>query len=229
MRTHSPATRGHARTRGRTALLLLSFASGAADVLAVVALGGAFAGIMTGNLVLLGAAAAGERSQGVWAPALALGGYLLGTVLAVPLAGRAGGERIWPRGALACLAAESLVLAGVAAAWTIADRPDPGGVAAGLLLVPLAAAMGAQATAVLSLGREGAPTTFFTSTLTTLVAGFAARQPGGVDGWAVARLVCLFAGACGAVLVRRVAPDVALFLPPLLVVAAVVAAAGRRK
>ncbi|MFC7472254.1 DUF1275 family protein [Actinomadura keratinilytica] len=74
--------------------------------------------------------------------------------------------------------------------------------------------MGAQATTVLSLGREGAPTTFFTSTLTSLVAGFAARQPGGVDGWAVARLACLFAGACGAVLVRRVLPDVALFLPP---------------
>ncbi|MBT2889879.1 DUF1275 family protein, partial [Streptomyces sp. McG2] len=58
-----PAT-GRARRYGRSALLLLSFASGAADALAVVALGGAFAGIMTGNLVLLGAAAAGERSQG---------------------------------------------------------------------------------------------------------------------------------------------------------------------
>ncbi|PBO20980.1 DUF1275 family protein, partial [Streptomyces albidoflavus] len=64
MRDREPAT-GSARRYGRSALLLLSFASGVADVLAVVALGGAFAGIMTGNLVLLGAAAAGERSQGV--------------------------------------------------------------------------------------------------------------------------------------------------------------------
>ncbi|MFD0193390.1 DUF1275 family protein [Streptomyces albidoflavus] len=99
-----------------------------------------------------------------------------------------------------------------------------------MLLVPLSAAMGAQATTVLSLGREGAPTTFFTSTLTSLVAGFAARQPGGVDGWAVARLACLFAGACGAVLVRRAVADVALFLPAVLVAAAVVVvAAGRRE
>ncbi|MEV5307629.1 MULTISPECIES: YoaK family protein [Streptomyces] len=215
-----------ARRRGRSALLLLGFASGAADVLAVVALGGAFAGIMTGNLVLLGAAAAGERSQGVWAPALALAGYLVGTVLAVPLAGRKGGRRVWPRGALLCLGVEAVVLAAVATVWTVADRPDPGGTAAGLLLVPLSAAMGAQATAVLSLGRKGAPTTFFTSTLTTMVAGFAARQPGGVDGWALARLACLFAGACGAVLVRGVAPEVALFLPAVLVAAAVVVAAG---
>ncbi|CAI4175351.1 DUF1275 family protein [Streptomyces albidoflavus] len=59
MRDREPAT-GRARRYGRSALLLLSFASGAADVLAVVALGGAFAGIMTGNLVLLGAAAAGR-------------------------------------------------------------------------------------------------------------------------------------------------------------------------
>lgn len=221
---------GHTRRRGHTALLLLSFASGAADVLAVVALGGAFAGIMTGNVVLLGAAAAHERSHGVWAPALALAGYVLGTVLAVPLTGHTGGRHVWPRGALACLAAEAVVLTTVAAAWTAGDRPDPGGVAAGLLLVPLSAAMGAQATAVLSLGREGAPTTFFTSTLTSLVAGFAARRPGRVDGWAAARLGCLFAGACGAVLVRRVAPDMALFLPPLLVVAAVtVVATGRRQ
>ncbi|WP_241778324.1 YoaK family protein [Streptomyces sp. CNQ431] len=228
MHDREPAT-GRARRCGRSALLLLSFASGAADVLAVVVLGGAFAGIMTGNLVLLGAAAAGERSQGVWAPALALGGYLLGTVLAVPLTGRGGGRRAWPRGALWCLGAETVVLASVAVAWTVADRPDPGGVAAGALLVPLSAAMGAQATTVLSLGREGAPTTFFTSTLTSLVAGFAARQPG-VDGWAVARLACLFAGACGAVLVRRAVPDVALFLPAVLVAAAVaVVAAGRRQ
>ncbi|MGW4900307.1 YoaK family protein [Streptomyces albidoflavus] len=229
VRDREPAT-GRARRYGRSALLLLSFASGAADVLAVVALGGAFAGIMTGNLVLLGAAAAGERSQGMWAPALALGGYLLGTVLAVPLTGRGGGRRVWPRGALWCLGAEAVVLASVAVVWTVADRPDPGGVAAGVLLVPLSAAMGAQATTVLSLGREGAPTTFFTSTLTSLVAGFAARQPGGVDGWAVARLACLFAGACGAVLVRLAVPDVALFLPAVLVAAAVVVvAAGRRE
>ncbi|PAX86958.1 hypothetical protein CLM82_27915 [Streptomyces albidoflavus] len=40
MRDREPAT-GSARRYGRSALLLLSFASGVADVLAVVALGGA--------------------------------------------------------------------------------------------------------------------------------------------------------------------------------------------
>ncbi|WP_234010832.1 DUF1275 family protein, partial [Streptomyces sp. SPB78] len=57
----------------------------AVDALAVVALGGAFAGVMTGNLVFLGAALGSTGlPEGVAAPAAAVGGYVCGTACAAP-------------------------------------------------------------------------------------------------------------------------------------------------
>ncbi|SCD33643.1 DUF1275 family protein [Streptomyces sp. DfronAA-171] len=142
-------------------LLALSLASGAVDALAVVALGGAFAGVMTGNLVFLGAALGSPGlPEGVAAPAAAVGGYVCGTACAAPaLRARWGGP-------LRVLGAETVVLAVVAVVWA-AGRPT--GSEPYALLAALAAAMGGQASAVLALGPAGAPTTFFTSTLTSLV------------------------------------------------------------
>lgn len=49
--------------RGHAALLLLSAASGAADAFVFICVGQVFAGVMTGNLVLLGASAAGAGEE----------------------------------------------------------------------------------------------------------------------------------------------------------------------
>ncbi|MFE9253047.1 YoaK family protein [Streptomyces sp. NPDC007088] len=212
---------------GRGALLALSFASGAVDALAVVALGGAFAGVMTGNLVFLGAAAAGRAPEGAWAPGAALCGYVLGSALVAPLlhpVGARSAERgAWPGRVLAVLAAEALLLAAVAAGWAWSGT-DAGPPTRYVLLGLLATAMGAQASAVLALGPTGAPTTFFTSTLTTLVLGVSAGRATAANGWAAARLLCLVAGACCAVLLRRALPPWAPALPAVLV--AVVAVSG---
>lgn len=211
---------------GRGALLALSFASGAVDALAVVALGGAFAGVMTGNLVFLGAAAAGRVPEGAWAPGAALCGYVLGSALVAPVLrsiGPRSTERpTWPGRVLVVLTAEALLLAAVAAGWGWAGT-DPGPMARYVLLGLLATAMGAQASAVLALGPAGAPTTFFTSTLTTLVLGVSAGRATAANGWAAARLLCLVAGACCAVLLRRTLPSWTPALPAVLVAAVTVA------
>lgn len=188
-------------------LLALSFASGAVDALAVVALGGAFAGVMTGNLIFLGAAAAGKPFEGAWAPAAALCGYVLATALVAPLlrGGSAGGAHPghWPSRVLVVFAAETAVLAGVAGGWAAAGR-EPAAVVQYVLVGVLAAA-------------TGAPTTFFTSTLTTLVLGLATGRGSASSAWSVGRLLSLVAGAACAVLVRRAAPDWAPALPAAVV------------
>ncbi|MGE9694133.1 MULTISPECIES: DUF1275 family protein [unclassified Streptomyces] len=191
-------------------LLALSLASGAVDALAVVALGGAFAGVMTGNLVFLGVALGGAGlPEGVVAPAAAVGGYVLGTVCAAPaLRARWGGP-------LRVLAAEAVVLAAVAAVWAAGW---PTGSEAYVLLAALAAAMGAQASAVLALGPSGAPTTFFTSTLTTLLLDLA--RGGGLRRAAgpAARLCALVLGAALTALLLRTARAWAAVLPAAILV-----------
>ncbi|MFJ4437850.1 DUF1275 family protein [Streptomyces sp. NPDC088923] len=201
-------------------LLALSLASGAVDALAVVALGGAFAGVMTGNLVFLGAALGGAGlPEGVAAPAAAVGGYVLGTVCAAPvLRARWGGP-------LRVLAAETVVLAVVAGVWAV-GRPT--GDEPYALLATLAAAMGGQASAVLALGPAGAPTTFFTSTLTTLVLDLV--RGGGVRRAAapLARLCALVLGAALAALLLRTARVWAAALPAAVLAATVTALALAR-
>ncbi|EGJ79126.1 hypothetical protein STTU_6336 [Streptomyces sp. Tu6071] len=196
-------------------LLALSLASGAVDALAVVALGGAFAGVMTGNLVFLGAALGSPGlPEGVAAPAAAVGGYVCGTACAAPaLRARWGGP-------LRVLGAETVVLAVVAVVWA-AGRPT--GSEPYVLLAGLAAAMGGQASAVLALGPAGAPTTFFTSTLTSLVLDLA--RGGGVRRAAapVARLCALVLGAALAALLHHTAPAWAAALPAAVLAATVAA------
>ncbi|OON78085.1 hypothetical protein B1H18_17430 [Streptomyces tsukubensis] len=212
------------------ALLGLSFASGAVDALAIVALGGAFAGVMTGNLIFLGAAAAGESPEGVWSPAAALCGYLVGTAVATPFARRgpasrrSGPQRAhdpWPWPIVALIGVEGALLVAVASVWAVLGE-DLGNPWRCVLVAALALAMGVQATAILSLGPAGAPTTFFTSTLTTLFMGLSGARRGSVDPWAAARLVCLVAGASAAVLVRDRVSGWAAVLPAALVVAVAV-------
>ena len=75
------ARAGGMNTRAHWSVVLLATASGAVDALALTALGHVFAGVMTGNLVLLGVSAGAGSESGV--PALvSLGGYGTGTALA---------------------------------------------------------------------------------------------------------------------------------------------------
>ncbi len=67
--------------RAQCSVALLAAASGAVDALALTVLGQVFAGVMTGNLVLMGVTAGAGGEQGLPA-ALALAGYATGTALA---------------------------------------------------------------------------------------------------------------------------------------------------
>ncbi|MEV1019519.1 YoaK family protein [Streptomyces sp. NPDC050264] len=213
--------------RTQMSLLLLAGASGAVDALAFTVLGTVFAGVMTGNLVLLGVAVGhlghGSGSgEGMSAPLYALGGYVAGAALVAFLCRGAARCPEWPGRVVACLAAQGVLLAGVAVVAGVCDgRPDA--VGRTVLLVVAAVSMGGQSAAMVAAGSGAAPTTYFTGTLTTLVTGFAdgSRREGGQP-WVAARLLAVVGGAVCAVAVHTAAPAWG-FVPPALFTAAAVA------
>lgn len=207
--------------RAQISLLLLAAASGAVDALAFTALGTVFAGVMTGNLVLLGISAGHGSAADVAEPLYALAGYAAGAALTALLCKGARDERdgAWPGRVVACLGAQSVLLGFVAVAGAALDG-RPGGVWRTVLLVVAALAMGGQSAAMVAAGTAAAPTTYFTGTLTTLVTGAvdgSARDPRNL--WVAARLVAVVAGAACAVGVHESAPPWGFALPAVLAAA----------
>lgn len=193
--------------RGRTALLLLSAASGAADAFVFICVGQVFAGVMTGNLVLLGASAAGAGEEGVALRVVtALVSYGCGVAGAAVV-----GERVWRRVSVMLLAEVVLLAAGAAlwAARLITSDADRLG-----LLALMGLAMGIQ-------GRVRAtPTNYFTGTLTSLIGRLAVGAWRGGDGWVAGRLVAVVAGAALASLMVRLWPATGAVAAAALAVAA---------
>ncbi|MFI6650345.1 DUF1275 family protein [Streptomyces sp. NPDC050529] len=203
-------------SRAHAALLLLSAASGAADAFVFICVGQVFAGVMTGNLVLLGAAAAGAGEEGVALRVVtALVSYGCGVAW-----GAVAGERMWWR--LPVMLLIEVVLLGLGAAlWAcglITSDADRLG-----LLVVMGLAMGIQ-------GRVRAtPTNYFTGTLTSLVARLARASWRRDDGWVVGRLLAVVAGAALAALTVRLWPaSGAVSAAGLAAAALFVETAGRR-
>lgn len=184
----SVASRADASSRrGAWALLLLSAASGAADAFAFLCVGQVFAGVMTGNLVLLGGSAAGAGEDGVALRVVtALAAYACGVAAGTLMAGL-------PLGLT--LLAESVLLGVAAALWgfgLVASYGDRLG-----LLALVSLAMGVQ-------GRvRVTPTNYFTGTLTSLAGRAAARRLEPGDGWVLGRLGAVVAGAALAALTER--------------------------
>jgi uncharacterized membrane protein YoaK (UPF0700 family) len=202
---------GRAPGRVATASTLLAAAAGVVDLWAVTSLGGPFAGVVTGNLVTLGAAAGRGEAGALWPPLVAVAGFAAGVAL-WSLAGRAS-----PHAVGRLLVAELVVLVALAVAWVLA-------VPISVLLAGAALAMGAQSSAALRLGES---TTYLTGTLT---GGIAAAVAGGPPGRVAAlrQLVALVAGAVVAVVLLGIARWSVPVLAVLLVAAAL-AALGRRK
>ncbi|GAA2302612.1 DUF1275 domain-containing protein [Streptomyces kunmingensis] len=213
--------------RVQFSLLLLAAASGCVDALAFTVLGTVFAGVMTGNLVLLGAAvghAAGSGAgtgEGVAAPLYALGGYVVGAALVALVCRGAARRASWPGRVVACLAGQTVMLAGVAVVGGVLDG-RPGGAWRTVLLVVAALAMGGQSAAMVAAGSGAAPTTYFTGTLTALVTGTADGSGRGTGRlWVAARLCAVVAGAACGVAVHAGAPSWG-FVPPAVFTAAAV-------
>jgi uncharacterized membrane protein YoaK (UPF0700 family) len=150
-------------------VVLLTLTTGAVDVTSFLALGNVFSSVVTGDMVLLGAAAGTGRPELAVHSGVALAGYLAGVVAGAPLAARRPqATGTWPPSVTVILAVELVILVAFSAGWELAGTHPTGGGQLALVAV-LAAAMGLQAAAVRRLGQMS--TTYLTSTLTALVAG----------------------------------------------------------
>ena len=205
-------------------VVVLTLTTGAVDVTSFLALGNVFSSVVTGDLVLLGAAAGTGRPELAVHSGVALAGYVAGVMAGAPLAGRrhhAAGT--WPPSVTITLAVELVILAAFSVGWELAGTHPSGGGQLALVAV-LAAAMGLQAAAVRRLGQMS--TTYLTSTLTALIAGLVTG--GKPDGMArsMGVLATLIIGAIAASILLEQArawlPLVILLPLGLVIVASVV-------
>jgi uncharacterized membrane protein YoaK (UPF0700 family) len=202
---------------------LLAFASGSIDAVTLMALGGAFTSVVTGNLIFVGRAIGTSSLTPAVDAIIAMAGYMAGVAVGSRLAHIAGRSRPaapWPVRATIVLAAESVILLAVNLAW-IGYRTHPPTGATDVLLAAAALALGMQGAAARAIA--GTPsTTYMTGALTTLVEALATGRRRAADLSAVAGLPALVAGAaCTAVLVEH-ARYWAL-VPPLAAVVLVIA------
>ena len=211
---------GQAGQRLRDSLVvLLAFGAGVVNVTSFLALGKVFSSVITGNLVVLGMAAANVQPGLALRSGLALAGYSAGVLIGAPIAAR-GRRRVWPLGTTAALCTELFLMLVFTVGWET-GRQHPGWRIA--LLVLLAAAMGMQSAAVRRLGSISA--TYLTGTLTgVLTALITSNRPAGH--WRdVGVIVALATGAGAGAALIRLAPA---WLPALtlLPLAAAIAAAS---
>lgn len=189
--------------------VLLTFTTGAVDVIAFVALDKVFASVMTGNLVLLGLAGATRDAGLAVAAGLAFAGYAGGALGGARTADAISGERPGRRAVLAVLTLELLALLGFGALW-LATGGRPGSGVRHVLLVVAAAAMGLQGSAVKAMGSSDLSTTYLTGTLTKLLFAVATRHGSRPQPWDALRLMALVVGATVSGLVlytaRRLVP-----------------------
>lgn len=181
-------------------MMALTFTTGVIDAIGFLGLDRVFAGNMTGNVVILGMAAAGTDDFPVTGPALALIGFLLGAAHG----GRVlrGAPRGWSgrvTSSLGTVAAITLVLGVVFR--TVDHLPEPLTMAATGLL---GTAMGLQAGVARHLGVAEVTTVVVTSTLTALASQSRIAGGTGEHGGrrALAAALILAGAAAGAVLLR---------------------------
>jgi hypothetical protein len=96
--------------------VLLTLTTGAVDVTSFLALGNVFSSVVTGDMVLLGAAAGTGRPELAVHSGVALAGYLAGVMGGAPLAGRRHhATGTWPPSVTVTLAGN----------WQAPTRPVP--------------------------------------------------------------------------------------------------------
>jgi uncharacterized membrane protein YoaK (UPF0700 family) len=196
-------------------LLALTVVSGLVDAVSYLGLGHVFTANMTGNVVVLGFAAAGAPGFSISATLTSLGVFLVGAAAAGRVGRRIAGRR---RMLISAMTAE-VILVGAAALIIWLAGPAPGWRRLTVIAI-LAFAMGMRNAAVRRLGIRDLTTTVLTQTLTGLAAD--SRFAGGRDpraGRRIGTVVCMAAGAlAGALLFRYV--NAAL---PLLIAAVITA------
>ncbi|MFC9455755.1 YoaK family protein [Streptomyces sp. NPDC056983] len=210
------------RTTLPAVLTVLTVVSGIVDAVSYLSLGRVFAANMTGNVVIIGFAAAGAPGFSVLGSLTSLGAFLAGAVCAGRLtavfARRA--RQTWVRSVFVTEAVLLAAATAVAFAW-------PGEATYGLIAV-LAWAMGLRNATVRKLAVPDMTTTVLTMTLTGLASE--SSLAGGTDprpGRGITSVVAMLAGAgLGALLVLHHGLGWPLLVGTLLVA---VAAAGYRE
>ena len=197
-------------------VVTLAVVSGATDAIGLLALGGAFTSVMTGNMVLLGVAASSTDGRLAASSGFAILAFCAGAALGARLAGsHQKGDGIWPRPVTTALAVEFVFVAGYAGGWWVSGA-DPGPGLSLALLLSTAIALGIQSSTVQRFGVSGMSTTYLTGTLTTVVIRLATGR-GVREVWhSIEILLGLVAGAAAGTLLLLVTP---LFAPVLQLVA----------
>ncbi|MGW1944741.1 YoaK family protein [Streptomyces sp. NPDC001940] len=204
------------------ALTVLTVVSGIVDAVSYLGLGRVFAANMTGNVVVMGFAAAGAPGFSALGSLTCLGAFLAGAVCAGRLTGvfaeRA--REIWVRSVFVTEAVLLAVATAVAFAWP--------GEATYALIAVLAGAMGLRNATVRKLAVPDMTTTVLTMTLTGLASESSLAGGTGVrTGRRMVSVVAMVAGATlGALLVLHHGLGWPLLVGTLLVAAA---AAGYRE
>jgi uncharacterized membrane protein YoaK (UPF0700 family) len=200
---------------------LLTFASGSVDVISLLALGGTFTSVVTGNLIFIGRAIGSNSGSAAFHAGLAVVGYILGVGVGSRLA-RATDRTLpkppWPVRATVVLIVEWALLAAINIAWIAYDGKLSSGPATAILL-GAAVALGMQSAVARAI--DGTPsTTYMTGALTNVIEAIVTGQPRQADPTALIGLLTLVAGAACSALLFEHARALAL-LPSLLAVGAV--------
>ncbi|GAA4585885.1 YoaK family protein [Planotetraspora phitsanulokensis] len=155
-------------------LLLLTSVTGSVDAASYLGLGQVFTANMTGNVAIIGFAAGGAALP-LLGSAIALGAFIVGTIIAGRIVRRSDLSSTWPLQLAICVGVSFAMLLSVFLVWVTQPRaPSPH------VIAPLLAfAMGIQGAATRRLSVADLPTTVVTSTLTSL--GADSRLAGGTS------------------------------------------------
>lgn len=212
-----PLPRPSERDVQLTLMLVLTFSTGIVDAVGYLGLEKVFAGNMTGNVVVLGMAAAGADDLPVAGPAIALGGFLAGALAGGRLLRRVGRGR-WSGRIGAVFALVGALLSGLAAALFVVGESPP---TAPLLVIValLSMAMGLQAATARHLAVADITTVVVTSLITGLAAD--AAVSGGRQPWPrrVLALTLISVGALVGALTLRWHPGLGLGIAAALTLA----------
>ncbi len=189
-------------------MLALTFSTGIVDAVGYLGLDKVFAGNMTGNVVVLGMAAAGADGLPLSGPVIALGGFLCGALAGGRVVHPVEGGQ-WSRRIGALFALAGLVLAALAAALFVVG-PSPATTPLLVIVALLSVAMGLQAATARHLAVKDITTIVVTSLITGLAADVAVG--GGQQPWPrrVLALVLLSMGASVGALSLRWHPGLGL-------------------
>jgi uncharacterized membrane protein YoaK (UPF0700 family) len=201
---------------------LLAFASGCVDAATLMALGGAFTSVITGNVIFVGRAIGTTSLTPALDAITAIAGYMAGVAIGSRLAhtiGRARADAPWPARATMVIAVEWVILLGVNVAW-FGYRASPPTDAVYIMLAPAALALGMQGAAARTIAGNPS-TTYMTGALTALIEGLATGRRQTAELAAAVGLAGLVAGATVTAVLVVHARSYAL-LPPLAAILLVV-------